>query len=93
MTLALLNQRLASHLPAWQRLALQTMLTNQVRLWTTDPSISSVRNQIRVPGGGDSNGGNKQGGAFQSLLSPKIRKKMGTKTRAKPPEKDQTRLR
>lgn len=80
-TLALLNQWLASHLPAWQRLAWQTMLTNQVDLL------------ISVPGGGDSNGGNKQGGAFQSLLSPKIRKKMGTKTRAKPPEKDQTRLR
>lgn len=62
------------------------MLTNQVDLLTS------------VPGGGDSNGGdsngvNKQGGAFQSLLSPKIRKKMGTRTRAKPPEKDQTRLR
>lgn len=56
-----------------------------------NPSISSVRNETRVPGGGDSNDGNKQGGEIQSLLSPKIRKKKGTKTRAKPPEKDQTR--
>lgn len=44
-----------------------------------------------MPGGGDSKGVNKQSGEIESLLSPQIRKKKGAKTKAKPPEKDQTR--
>lgn len=58
---------------------------------TITPRISSVFIETCVPDGEDGDGGNKQGGGLESLLGPQIRKTKGKKTKAKPPEKDQTR--